>query len=101
MAAKKTETGQTEVQENFMKAYSVEGQGRGTAAERIAEPDDITEVNQEAMKEKSWIVKITNNPDYCGVGAGGIQFANGQALIRSARMAAWFKEHKGYEVIEQ
>ncbi len=101
MAAKKTETGQTAVQENFMKAIPVEESVIGTAVERIAEPDDITEVNQEAMKEKSWMVKINNNPDYCGVGAGGIQFANGQALIKSERMAAWFKEHKGYVVVEQ
>ena len=69
MAAKKTEAGQAKVQENFMKAIPVEESVIGTAVERIAEPDDITEVNQEAMKEKFWMVKINNNPDYCGVGA--------------------------------
>lgn len=56
---------------------------------------------QTATKEKTWVVKVTKNPEYCGVGAGGIQFANGQATIKSARMAAWFKEHDGYEVVEQ
>ena len=89
MAGRKTETGQTAVQENLTEALSV------TASEKAAEE------SQETEKEKSWIVEIVNNPDYCGVGAGGIQFANGQALIKSERMAAWFKEHKGYKVAEQ
>ncbi len=54
---------------------------------------------QEVEKEKTfWIVKVKNNPDFCGIGAGGIQFANGQAKITSPRMAEWFKEHDGYEV---
>ncbi len=60
-----------------------------------------TVTEQTAAKEKTWVVKVTKNPEYCGVGAGGIQFANGQATIKSARMAAWFKEHDGYEVVEQ
>lgn len=89
MAGRKTETGQAAVQENLTEALSV------TASENAAEESRETE------KEKSWIVKIANNPDYCGGGAGGIQFANGQALIKSERMAAWFKEHKGYKVAEQ
>ena len=89
MAGRKTETGQAAVQENLTEALSV------TASENAAEE------SQETEKEKSWIVKITNNPGYCGGGAGGIQFANGQAFIKSERMAAWFKEHKGYKVAEQ
>lgn len=48
-----------------------------------------------------YIVEVENNPGYCGIGAGGVQFANGKALIESARMAEWFKEHKGYKVTEQ
>ena len=47
-----------------------------------------------------WIVKIDTNPNYCGEGAGGAQFAHGQATIVDARMAAWFKAHKGYTVIK-
>ena len=49
-------------------------------------------------KGKSYTVKVKGNPTYCGVGAGGVQFANGQAVITSDRMAAWFREHDGYEV---
>ena len=53
-----------------------------------------------AAKERSWVVRGEKNPEYCGVGAGGIQFANGKAVIKSARMARWFMEHGGYKVDE-
>lgn len=49
---------------------------------------------------KKYTVKVTGNPDFCGVGAGGVQFANGTANIASDTMAGWFREHKGYEVTE-
>lgn len=48
---------------------------------------------------KSWIVSVNNSPAYCGIGAGGVQFANGKAEITSKRMADWFMEHDGYTVI--
>lgn len=51
-------------------------------------------------KIKTYTVKVIGNPDYCGVGAGGAQFAHGEATITSNRLANWFKEHKGYEVTE-
>lgn len=47
---------------------------------------------------KKYIVSVKNNPDFMGKGAGGVQFAYGKAEITSERMAAWFKEHPGYEV---
>ena len=47
-----------------------------------------------------YIVKVKNNPSFCGIGAGGVQFANGEAHITSDRMAEWFREHNGYEVTE-
>ncbi len=50
---------------------------------------------------KNYVIKVTTNPDYCGIGAGGIQFANGEAHITSERMAEWFREHDGYEVTEK
>lgn len=50
---------------------------------------------------KNYVIKVTTNPDYCGIGAGGVQFANGEAHITSERMAEWFKEHEGYEVTEK
>lgn len=46
-----------------------------------------------------WIVSVNNNTAYCGIGAGGVQFANGKAEITSKRMADWFMEHDGYTVI--
>ena len=55
---------------------------------------------QETKKSRQWIVKVNNDPAYCGIGAGGVQFANGQAVIKSERMASWFKEHTGYTVTE-
>lgn len=58
-------------------------------------------VESAAVKPKSWIVSVINGSTYCGIGAGGVQFANGRAEITSKRMADWFKEHEGYNVIEQ
>ena len=49
---------------------------------------------------KTYIVNVKSNPEYCGVGAGGAQFAHGQATISDERMASWFQEHEGYTVTE-
>ena len=51
-------------------------------------------------ENKTYTVKVKNNPGFCGKGAGGVQFANGKAENVSERMARWFREHKGYEVAE-
>lgn len=51
-------------------------------------------------KEKKYIVTVEKNPNYCGEGAGGAQFAQGKATITSERLVKWFKEHKGYKVEE-
>lgn len=51
-------------------------------------------------KVKTYIVSVDNNPEYCGIGAGGAQFAHGKATITSDRLASWFKEHSGYTVTE-
>lgn len=56
--------------------------------------------NSTEKKDKTFTVKVLNNPDYCGIGAGGVQFAHGEAVILSERMAGWFKEHAGYKVTE-
>lgn len=45
-----------------------------------------------------YIVTVDKNPEFCGKGAGGIQFANGEAKVTSERMARWFEEHDGYTV---
>ena len=55
---------------------------------------------EKATKTKMFVITVKNNPDFCGKGAGGVQFANGEAKTPSARMAAWFKEHPGYDVKE-
>ena len=60
----------------------------------------MAQANNKAAKAKKWVVKVQNNPNYVGIGAGGVQFANGTATVESERMADWFREHLGYEVIE-
>ena len=40
------------------------------------------------------------NTEFCGVGAGGVQFAYGKAQITGGHMVDWFREHEGYEVTE-
>lgn len=49
-------------------------------------------------KAKTYTVKVKGNENFCGKGAGGVQFANGKAVGVNERMANWFKAHKGYEV---
>lgn len=51
------------------------------------------------VQEKKYKVKVKENPRFVGYGPGGTQFANGEAEV-GERMAAWFKEHAGYEVTE-
>lgn len=55
-----------------------------------------------AKKEevKKYLVKVTTNPEFCGIDAGGVQFAHGEAVISEGVMVGWFKEHEGYEVTE-
>lgn len=48
---------------------------------------------------KTYVVSVENK-NYCGIGAGGAQFARGDAIIDNERMAAWFREHEGYTVKE-
>jgi hypothetical protein len=50
--------------------------------------------------EKQYTVTVENNPNFCGIGAGGVQFANGKATVDGERMANWFRKHKGYKVEE-
>jgi hypothetical protein len=52
-------------------------------------------------KNKIYIVSVKDNPDFCGVGAGGAQFAQGKARIENPKLANWFKEHSGYVVTEE
>ena len=49
---------------------------------------------------KKWKVEVTANPKFCGVDAGGVQFAHGVAEVESERLAKWFKKHEGYKVTE-
>ena len=50
--------------------------------------------------EKTFIVSVKNNPNFCGIGAGGAQFAQGKATVTNERLAAWFRSHDGYTVTE-
>lgn len=67
--------------------------------------DQANEVVEPVVESKTeseptgWTVSVNNNDTYCGIGAGGVQFANGKAEITSKRMADWFTEHDGYTVI--
>lgn len=50
--------------------------------------------------EKKYKIKVVSNPGFCGIDAGGVQFANGEAVIGEGTIVNWFKEHEGYEVTE-
>lgn len=49
---------------------------------------------------KKYLVKVAKNPEFCGIDAGGVQFAHGEAVVEDKRLVSWFKEHDGYEVSE-
>lgn len=68
------------------------------AAKEKAEQENTTKGKTE--KSKEYVVKVKNDPNFCGIGAGGVQFANGEAHITSERMAEWFREHNGYKVVD-
>lgn len=50
--------------------------------------------------KKQYKIEVADNKTYCGIGAGGVQFANGSAVIGECTLVNWFKEHKGYTVTE-
>ncbi|MBD5550474.1 MAG: hypothetical protein HDQ96_04760 [Lachnospiraceae bacterium] len=88
--------------ENARKKAEAEGLDEATTQEMVNEAVEKAKAAYEkSAKEKiaSYTVHVKNNPDFCGIGAGGIQFANGEATVTSGRMAEWFREHDGYEVI--
>ena len=79
-------------------------------AEKMEALEAAAQETQETVKEKTtdenqkvkrYTVKVDANPSYCGIGAGSVQFADGEAHITSERMAEWFREHSGYTVIEE
>lgn len=55
---------------------------------------------EKANPVSGYEIKIKDNAKFCGVGAGGVQFAYGMAQITGGRMVDWFREHDGYEVTE-
>lgn len=51
------------------------------------------------MANKIYIVE-TPVENFCGIGAGGVQFAYGKAEVHDGWVANWYKEH-GYKVTEK
>lgn len=59
-----------------------------------------TKKETKEVKEREYIVKVKGNPSYCGEGAGGAQFAHGEAKITDTWLAEWYRTHEGYVVEE-
>lgn len=54
-------------------------------------------------KEKKitgYTIEVKTNPEFCGIGAGGVQFAYGKAVVAGGTIVNWYREHEGYEVTE-
>lgn len=51
-------------------------------------------------KVKGYVITVETNPNYNGIGAGGVQFAYGKATIAGGTIVNWYKEHAGYKVEE-
>lgn len=56
----------------------------------------------EVKKAETKKVYIVETPvkNFCGVGAGGVQFSYGKAEVNEGWVLEWFKEH-GYKVTEK
>lgn len=50
--------------------------------------------------KKRFIIEVTDNPNCCEIGAGGVHFAHGQAEMDDCQLLNWFREHEGYKVTE-
>lgn len=70
------------------------------AAENKTVEKEVVETKAAEKKEKKYKIKVVSNPNFCGIDAGGVQFANGEAVIGEGTIVNWFKEHEGYEVTE-
>jgi hypothetical protein len=62
----------------------------------MAEAKKTEKVEKAETTEKVYIVE-TPVANFCGVGAGGVQFAYGKAEVHEGWVLDWFKEH-GYKV---
>ena len=100
----------TTLEEKIAKAEATakakaEKEGLDEAATKALVDEAVQKVKEAAEKAAAkpihLVATVTSNPTYCGIGAGGVQFANGKAVGISERMAAWFREHEGYEVTEE
>lgn len=82
----------------------VKAEAVDTTEEVQAAVDVAPETEEVTAEKKQYTVKAPN-PDFCGVGAAGIQFANGQGVIndngdddgKTAWVIEWYKSH-GYTV---
>jgi len=54
--------------------------------------------NTEKKSAEKWVITLTKNKNFCGIGAGSVHFAHGKAETTSKVLADWFKNHDGYEV---
>lgn len=70
------------------------------ATEKKVAENKVVETKEVEKKEKKYRIRVTTNPGFCGIDAGGVQFANGEAVIGEGTIVGWFKEHEGYEVTE-
>lgn len=70
------------------------------AENKVVETKEVAENKAVEKKEKKYRIRVTTNPGFCGIDAGGVQFANGEAVIGEGTIVGWFKEHEGYEVTE-
>lgn len=49
---------------------------------------------------KVYDIEVVSNPNFCGIGAGSVQFAYGKAQVTDEWIAEWYRTHEGYKVTE-
>ena len=80
---------------NENKAAAVETVETAPVNETVV--NEAPENKPKAAKAPKKYMVYTPVKNYCGIGAGGVQFANGKAEVYEGVVLNWFKEH-GYTI---
>ena len=76
---------------NENKAAAVETVETAPVNETVVNEAPANKPNAAKTPKKYMVYTPVKN--YCGIGAGGVQFANGKAEVYEGVVLNWFKEH--------
>jgi hypothetical protein len=65
----------------------------------MAKTDEIIETAAETVETEKLYTVTSPVANYCGVNAGGVQFAYGKAKVKAGWVLEWYRQH-GYKIEE-